>query len=90
MFLFYVFWEATLIPMALLIGSTGTSADYAAVVFPLHDARVRIHAGPIIWLYLKVGSFDYAAIQNALSAGQIPGNRYRAPWLFSGSSSHSR
>jgi NADH-quinone oxidoreductase subunit M len=86
MFLFYVFWEATLIPMALLIGIYGHERRiYAAVKFFLYTMVASVFMlGAIIWLYLKVGSFDYTAIQNALLGGQIPGIAAAAPWLFLG------
>ncbi|MCU1309212.1 MAG: dehydrogenase subunit [Candidatus Angelobacter sp.] len=86
MFLFYVFWEATLIPMALLIGIYGHERRiYAAVKFFLYTMLASVFMlGAIIWLYLKIGSFDYTAIQNALLGGQIPGIAAAAPWLFLG------
>src|SRR5207302_8491526 len=62
MLLFYVFWEATLIPMALLIGIYGHERRiYAAVKFFLYTMVASVFMlGAIIWLYLKVGSFDYS------------------------------
>ncbi len=55
LFLFYAFWEATLIPMALLIGIYGHERRiYAAVKFFLFTmvASMFMLAG-IIWLYAK-------------------------------------
>ena len=47
LFLFYFFWEATLIPMALIIGMYGHGRNdlRRREVFPVHDDRVGIHAG---------------------------------------------
>ena len=47
LFLFYFFWEATLIPMALLIGIFGHERKvYAAVkFFHVHHDRLGVHAG---------------------------------------------
>src|ERR1700760_4365095 len=86
MFLFYVFWEATLIPMALLIGMYGHERRiYAAVKFFLYTMVASVFMlGSIIWLYLHVGSFDYTAVQAALLSGQIPGIEHAALWLFLG------
>ena len=86
MFLFYVFWEATLIPMALLIGIYGHDRRvYAAVKFFLYTMLASVFMlGAIIWLYLNVGTFDYSAIQYALLSGQVPGVAAAAPWLFLG------
>ncbi|HZR29371.1 MAG TPA: NADH-quinone oxidoreductase subunit M [Terriglobales bacterium] len=86
MFLFYVFWEATLIPMALLIGIWGHERRvYAAVKFFLYTMVASVFMlGSIIWLYTKTGSFDYNLIRHALASGQtaLPGNT--AMWLFLG------
>src|SRR5882762_5328703 len=86
LFLFYAFWEATLIPMALLIGIYGHERRiYAAVKFFLFTmvASMFMLAG-IIWLYAKTGSFDFATIQQAIQAGSVPGFAAAAPWLFLG------
>jgi len=54
MFLFYVFWEATLIPMALLIGMYGHERRvYAAVKFFLYTMVASVFMlAAIIWLYV--------------------------------------
>jgi NADH-quinone oxidoreductase subunit M len=86
LFLFYFFWEATLIPMALLIGMYGHGRKvYAAVKFFLYTmiASVFMLAG-ILWLYAKTGSFDFGAVQNAIHYGQVAGYGAAAPWLFLG------
>src|SRR3954463_9446963 len=78
LFLFYVFWEATLIPMALLIGIYGHERRiYAAVKFFLYTMVASVFMlGAIIWLYLRAGStFDYTAIRAALlnNPGSVEG-----------------
>ena len=86
LFLFYFFWEATLIPMALLIGIYGHGRKvYAAVKFFLYTmiASVFMLAG-ILWLYAKTGSFDFVTIQAAIRSGQVEGFAAAAPWLFLG------
>jgi len=86
LFLFYFFWEATLIPMALLIGVYGHERRvYAAVKFFLYTmiASVFMLAG-ILWLYAKTGSFDFVTIQSAIRSGGVEGFSGAAPWLFLG------
>ena len=86
LFLFYVFWEATLIPMALLIGIYGHERRvYAAVKFFLFTMVASVFMlAAIIWLYAKTGSFDFVTIQQAIHAGMVPGFIAAAPWLFLG------
>ncbi len=86
LFLFYFFWEATLIPMALLIGMYGHGRRvYAAVKFFLYTmiASVFMLAG-ILWLYAKTGSFDFVVLQSALHNGSVPDFAAAAQWLFLG------
>src|SRR6202051_3877983 len=86
LFLFYFFWEATLIPMALLIGMYGHGRKvYAAVKYFLFTfIGSMFMLASIIWLYSKVGSFDFVVIQQAIRNGSIPGFATAAPWLFLG------
>ena len=86
LFLFYFFWEATLIPMALLIGIFGHERRiYAAVKFFLYTMIASMFMlASILWLYAKVGSFDFVAVQTAIRNGQVPGFVTAAPWLFLG------
>src|SRR5438552_6214564 len=55
LFLFYFFWEATLIPMALLIGVYGHERRiYAAVKFFLYTMVASVFMlAAILWLYAK-------------------------------------
>lgn len=86
LFLFYFFWESTLIPMALLIGIYGHGRRvYAAVKFFLYTMVASMFMlAAMLWLYAKVGSFDFVTIQKAIQAGQVPGFEAAAPWLFLG------
>ena len=86
LFLFYFFWEGTLIPMALLIGMYGHERRiYAAVKFFLYTMVASVFMlAAIIWLYAQTNSFDFADIQKAIQAGQVPGFAAAAPWLFLG------
>ncbi len=84
LFLFYFFWEASLIPMALLIGMYGHERRvYAAVKFFLFTMIASVFMlAAIIYLYAHTGSFQFADIQNALRSGQIAPSA--ALWLFLG------
>jgi NADH-quinone oxidoreductase subunit M len=86
LFLFYFFWEATLIPMALLIGIYGHERRvYAAVKFFLYTMIASVFMlAAIIWLYAKVGTFDFVTIQSAIRAGQVPNFQAASFWLFLG------
>src|SRR5205807_4884126 len=84
LFLFYFFWEATLIPMALLIGVFGHGRRvYAAVKFFLYTMIASVFMlAAILWLYAKTGSFDFVVIQNALRSRSVPDFAGLAPLLL--------
>jgi NADH-quinone oxidoreductase subunit M len=86
LFLFYFFWESTLIPMALLIGMFGHGRKvYAAVKFFLYTMVASVFMlAAILWLYAKVGSFDFVTVQQAIRNGQVDGFANAAQWLFLG------
>jgi NADH-quinone oxidoreductase subunit M len=68
LFLFFLFWEVMLIPMAFLIGIWGHERRiYAAVKFVLYTmaGSILMLVG-ILWLYNVTGTFDLQAIQQAL------------------------
>jgi NADH-quinone oxidoreductase subunit M len=86
LFLFYFFWEATLIPMALLIGMFGHERKvYAAVKFFLYTMVASVFMlAAILWLYAHTGSFDFVAIRDKIASGAIPDFPAVAQWLFLG------
>jgi NADH-quinone oxidoreductase subunit M len=86
LFLFYFFWEATLIPMALLIGMYGHGRRvYAAVKYFLFTMTASVFMlAAILWLYAKTGSFDFVIIQNAIRSDSVPGFASASLWLFLG------
>jgi NADH-quinone oxidoreductase subunit M len=84
LFLFFVFWEIMLIPMALLIGIWGHERRvYAAVKFVLYTmaGSILMLVG-IIWLYNATGTFDLPLIQNALANGLLAGAPQTEMLLF--------
>jgi len=86
LFLFYFFWEATLIPMALLIGVFGHERKvYAAVKFFMYTMIASVFMlAAILWLYAQTGSFDFIVIREKIMSGAVPGFASAAQWLFLG------
>src|SRR5438309_895542 len=86
LFLFYFFWEATLIPMALLIGMFGHERKvYAAVKFFLYTMVASVFMlAAILWLYAQTGTFDFVVIRDQITRGAIPNFPAAAQWLFLG------
>jgi NADH-quinone oxidoreductase subunit M len=70
MFVFFLFWEVMLIPMAFLIGIWGHERRiYAAVKFFIYTmAGSTFMIVGILWLYNLTGSFDLPAIQLTLQS----------------------
>jgi NADH-quinone oxidoreductase subunit M len=79
LFLFYVFWEFTLVPMYFLIGMWGGERRmYAAVKFFLYTmAGSVLMLLAILWLGLEGGSFS---LPDLIAGGNIPANTQF--WLF--------
>jgi NADH-quinone oxidoreductase subunit M len=86
LFLFYFFWEATLIPMALLIGVFGHDRKvYAAVKFFMYTMIASVFMlAAILWLYAHTGTFDFVTIRDRIANGSLPGFTTAAQWLFLG------
>ncbi len=86
LFLFYFFWEATLIPMALLIGIFGHERKvYAAVKFFMYTMIGSVFMlAAILWLYAHTGSFDFVVIRDQVMRGAVPQFPAAAQWLFLG------
>ena len=86
LFLFYFFWEATLIPMALLIGIFGHERKvYAAVKFFMYTMIASVFMlAAILWLYANTGSFQFDEIQGLIAQGKVPGFPAAAQLLFLG------
>jgi NADH-quinone oxidoreductase subunit M len=86
LFLFYFFWESTLIPMALLIGIFGHERKvYAAVKFFMYTMIASVFMlAAILWLYAHTGTFDFVTIRDQIASGAIPQFPAAAQWLFLG------
>lgn len=81
--LFYLFFEASLVPMFFLIGIWGGERKiYAAVKFFIYTAvGSLLMLVAIIALYYIFGTFDYTTILAALRGGKLLGERTEF-WLF--------
>jgi NADH-quinone oxidoreductase subunit M len=79
LFLFYIFWEFTLVPMYFLIGIWGGPRRvYAAIKFFLYTmAGSILMLLAILWLGLQ---FDSFSLPDLIAAGGIPGGIQT--WLF--------
>jgi NADH-quinone oxidoreductase subunit M len=73
LFLFFVFWEISLVPMYFLIGIWGHERRiYAAVKFFLYTmAGSMLMLTAIIYLYNQTGTFDYLAILSQIETGRL-------------------
>ncbi len=88
LFLFFTFWELTLIPMYFLIGIWGHDRKiYAAIKFILYTMFGSIlMLVAILWLYNLTGSFDLAGYGNIAGIQQFLARNALPPhtelWLF--------
>jgi NADH-quinone oxidoreductase subunit M len=96
-FLFYIFFEAMLIPMYFLIGGFGDRAhehgeetaaaqrSYAAVKFLLYNlAGGLIMLAAVIGLYVVAGTFSLTEIAQARADGSLSMATSTERWLFLG------
>jgi len=84
LFLFFVFWEAMLIPMYFLIGVWGHERRvYAAIKFILYTmAGSALMLVGIIYLYGVTGTFDLAVMLRELPEKWATLPRSAEQWLF--------
>jgi NADH-quinone oxidoreductase subunit M len=73
LFLFYVFWEVSLVPMYFLVGIWGHERRiYAAVKFFLYTmAGSVLMLAAIIYLYNRTGTGSYPALVQILASGRL-------------------
>lgn len=84
LFLFFVFWEISLVPMYFLIGIWGHDKRiYAALKFFLYTmAGSALMLVAITYLYNKSGTFDIPLLLDMLAKGRLSLNGTEAFWLF--------
>jgi NADH-quinone oxidoreductase subunit M len=70
LFLYYCFWELSLIPMAILIALFGRErGPKTALKFFIYTfLPSALFLVAILWLYAKTGTFDYVTLHNYLLA----------------------
>lgn len=73
LFLFFVFWEVSLVPMYFLIGVWGHDRRiYAAVKFFLYTmAGSALMLAAIIYIYTRTQTFDYTEILQLIDSGRL-------------------
>ena len=85
LFLYYAFWELSLVPMTLLIATFGRTANRrrAAIKYFLYTfIPSAILLVGILWLYAKTGTFQLPELSALAVAHNISGNS-AALWLAS-------
>lgn len=70
-FLYYGFWELSLVPMAILIALFGRErGPQAALKFFIYTfLPSALFLVALIWLYTKTGTFDFVQLQTKMAAG---------------------
>jgi NADH-quinone oxidoreductase subunit M len=84
LFLFFVFWEVSLVPMYFLIGIWGHDRRiYAALKFFLYTmAGSALMLVAILWLYTKGNSFDMPVLLGMMRSGTLKLSSTEGFWLF--------
>ncbi len=84
LFLFFTFWEISLVPMYFLIGIWGHDRRiYAAVKFFLYTmVGSMLMLTAIIYLYNKSGTFDYVDILSQIQSGRLTFDPHTQLLLF--------
>src|SRR6202451_1990138 len=84
LFLFFTFWEISLVPMYFLIGIWGHDRRiYAAVKFFLYTmVGSMMMLTAIIYLYNKSGTFDYVEILSQIQSGRLAFDPHTQMFLF--------
>ncbi|MBP8973263.1 MAG: NADH-quinone oxidoreductase subunit M [Anaerolineae bacterium] len=84
LFLFYIFWEVTLVPMYFLIGIWGAEERiYAAIKFFLYTmAGSLLMLLAILWLGNEAGTFSVPDILAKLNSGELTFSTATERWLF--------
>jgi NADH-quinone oxidoreductase subunit M len=84
LFLFFTFWEISLVPMYFLIGIWGHDRRiYAAVKFFLYTmVGSMMMLTAIIYLYNKSGTFDYVDILSQIQSGRLSFDPHTQLLLF--------
>jgi NADH-quinone oxidoreductase subunit M len=83
MFLYYAFWELSLVPMAIAIAMFGRDRGAAAAIkfFLYTFIPSALFLVAILWIYARAGSFDYVVIRQAIASGSLGATPNALCWL---------
>jgi len=83
LFLYYGFWELSLVPMAIAIAMFGRDrGPQAALKFFIYTfLPSALFLVAILWLYAKTGSFDYVVLRQALASGSLGATPQTLTWV---------
>ncbi len=85
LFLYYAFWELSLVPMTILIATFGRTKDRrkAAIKYFVYAfiPSALLLVG-ILWLYMKTGTMQLPILASLAATGSIPGSK-TGMWLCS-------
>ncbi len=86
LFLFYVFWEVSIVPFLFLIGIWGGERRvYASVKFFVYTmAGSVLMLASMIFIYTRARTFDVSEILNQLSGGRLVFSHTEQTFLFLG------
>jgi NADH-quinone oxidoreductase subunit M len=86
LFLFYLFWEVSIVPFIFLVGIWGGDRRmYASLKFFVYTmAGSVLMLTSMIYLYTKVGTFDLPTILSAISSGRLVLSPTEQTFLFLG------
>ncbi len=83
MFLYYAFWELSLVPMAIAIAmfgrDRGSQAALKFFVYTFLPSALFLVA--ILWLYARTGSFDYVVLRQAIASGSLGATPQALTWI---------
>ena len=85
LFLYYAFWELSLVPMTILIATFGRTENRRAAAlkyFLYAFIPSAILLVGVIWLYIATGTFQFPTLAALAATGSIPGSS-SALWLVS-------
>ncbi len=83
LFLYYAFWELSLVPMAIAIAMFGRDrGPQAALKFFLYTfLPSALFLVAILWLYARTGSFDYVVLRQAVASGSLGASGHALWWV---------
>ncbi len=83
LFLYYGFWELSLVPMAIAIAmfgrDRGQQAAWKFFIYTFLPSALFLVA--ILWLYARVGSFDYVILRDKLASGSLGATPHQLWWV---------